>query len=46
MAPATTFANMFGPQIHSCEEEPIYRHTLLAVPLLLLLLIMMVMLFQ
>ena len=46
MAPATTFAIMFGPQIRSCEEEPIYGHTLLAVPLLLLLLIMMVMLFQ
>ena len=46
MAPATTFAIMFGPQVRSCEEEPIYGHTLLAVPLLLLMLIMMVMLFQ
>ena len=46
MAPATTFAIMFGPQVRSCEEEPIYGHTLLAVPLLLHLLIMMVVLFQ
>ena len=46
MAPATTFVIMFGPQVCSCEEEPIYGHTLLAVPLLLLLLMMMVILFQ
>ena len=46
MAPATTFAIMFHQQVHSCEEEPIYGHTMLAVPLLLLLLMMMVMLSQ
>ena len=25
MAPATTFAIMFGPQVRSCEEEPNLR---------------------